>query len=141
MATTTNARAAAAQAKLKARMAQDTANQTSSEEKAKSVLWLNIGYEHPTLGFISLPFNLSLDNMKDAEIRGNTEMRQRAVLKNLLLKDLRELVKELDVGHENALVLDAPLQIQAYHAATEAEANPEDEAELVSTAVRFGLSK
>ena len=98
--------------------AQQAANKgtaaAGTEKKPAPKLYVNVGIEHPTLGFISLPFNLSLDDMKHREVKGSDEWKVRAEISNWLLDNLRGAITELPPGSEGAVMVDE-LKVQLFH--------------------------
>ena len=77
----------------------------STEKKPAPKLYVNVGIEHPTLGFISLPFNLALDDMKHREVRGSDDWKVRAEISNWLLDNLRTSINDLPPGPEGAVMV------------------------------------
>ena len=94
------------------------------DRKPAPKLYANIGIEHPTLGFVSLPFNLALDDMKHREVKGSDEWKVRAEISNWLLDNLRGAITELPPGSEGAVMVDE-LKVQLFH---RGEAAPADQA-------------
>lgn len=85
-----------------------------TEMKPAPKLYVNVGIEHPTLGFISLPFNLVLDDMKFRDVKGSDEWKVRAEISNWLLENLRTSISELPPGSEGAVMVDE-LKVQLFH--------------------------
>ena len=112
--------------------AQQAANKgtaaAGTEKKPAPKLYVNVGIEHPTLGFISLPFNLALDDMKHREVKGSDEWKVRAEISNWLLDNLRGAITELPPGSEGAVMVDE-LKVQLFH---RGEAAPADQATVES---------
>ena len=112
--------------------AQQAANKgtaaAGTEKKPAPKLYVNVGIEHPTLGFVSLPFNLSLDDMKHREVKGGDEWKVRAEISNWLLDNLRGAITELPPGSEGAVMVDE-LKVQLFH---RGEAAPADQATVES---------
>ena len=112
--------------------AQQAANKgtaaAGTEKKPAPKLYVNVGIEHPTLGFISLPFNLSLDDMKHRDVKGSDEWKVRAEISNWLLDNLRGAISELPPGSEGAVMVDE-LKVQLFH---RGEAAPADQATVES---------
>lgn len=112
--------------------AQQAANKgtaaAGAEKKPAPKLYVNVGIEHPTLGFISLPFNLALDDMKHREVKGSDEWKVRAEISNWLLDNLRGAITELPPGSEGAVMVDE-LKVQLFH---RGEAAPADQATVES---------
>ena len=112
--------------------AQQAANKgtaaAGTEKKPAPKLYVNVGIEHPTLGFVSLPFNLSLDDMKHREVKGSDEWKVRAEISNWLLDNLRGAIIELPPGSEGAVMVDE-LKVQLFH---RGEAAPADQATVES---------
>ena len=112
--------------------AQQAANKgtaaAGTEKKPAPKLYVNVGIEHPTLGFVSLPFNLSLDDMKHREVKGSDEWKVRAEISNWLLDNLRGAITELPPGSEGAVMVDE-LKVQLFH---RGEAAPADQATVES---------
>lgn len=106
-----------------------------AEEREQSVLWLNVGYTCEIDGeevFISLPFNLSLDSMKEIKVgKPGSKWSTIASLKNQLLHDLRELILSQNQGEGKVV---AGLEIQALHAE---EAASENVVNVVNLGKRF----
>ena len=94
----------------------------STEKKPAPKLYVNVGIEHPTLGFISLPFNLALDDMKHREVRGSDDWKVRAEISNWLLDNLRTSINDLPPGPEGAVMVDE-LKVQLFHRGEQAPAN------------------
>lgn len=129
--------ASTAKANLAALIASKTATTTNApaakEKREAQKLYLNVGYDHPTLGRINLPFNLSLDSMQmREENKGTAEWRARMALSNKLLTELRTLVEQLDPGADGAFTIPG-LTVQAYH--NEAVAPTEDDAAAIEQAL------
>ena len=99
-----------------------------TEKKPAPKLYVNVGIEHPTLGFVSLPFNLALDDMKHREVKGSDEWKVRAEISNWLLDNLRGAITELPPGSEGAVMVDE-LKVQLFH---RGEAAPADQATVES---------
>lgn len=99
-----------------------------TEKKPAPKLYVNVGIEHPTLGFISLPFNLALDDMKFREVRGGDDWKVRAEISNWLLDNLRTSIGDLPPGTEGAVMVDE-LKVQLFH---RGEATPADQATVES---------
>ena len=99
-----------------------------TEKKPAPKLYVNVGIEHPTLGFISLPFNLALDDMKHRDVKGSDEWKVRAEISNWLLDNLRGAITELPPGSEGAVMVDE-LKVQLFH---RGEAAPADQATVES---------
>ena len=114
--------------------AQQAANKgtaaAGTDKKPAPKLYVNVGIEHPTLGFVSLPFNLALDDMKHREVKGSDEWKVRAEISNWLLDNLRGAITELPPGSEGAVMVDE-LKVQLFH---RGEAAPADQA-TVETAL------
>lgn len=112
--------------------AQQAANKgtaaAGTEKKPAPKFYVNVGIEHPTLGFISLPFNLSLDDMKHRDVKGSDEWKVRAEISNWLLDNLRGAISELPPGSEGAVMVDE-LKVQLFH---RGEAAPADQATVES---------
>ena len=112
--------------------AQQAANKgtaaAGTEKKPAPKLYVNVGIEHPTLGFVSLPFNLSLDDMKHRDVKGSDEWKVRAEISNWLLDNLRGAISELPPGSEGAVMVDE-LKVQLFH---RGEAAPADQATVES---------
>ena len=112
--------------------AQQAANKgtaaAGTEKKPAPKLYVNVGIEHPTLGFVSLPFNLALDDMKHREVKGSDEWKVRAEISNWLLDNLRGAITELPPGTEGAVMVDE-LKVQLFH---RGEAAPADQATVES---------
>lgn len=112
--------------------AQQAANKgtaaASTEKKPAPKLYVNVGIEHPTLGFVSLPFNLALDDMKHRDVKGSDEWKVRAEISNWLLDNLRGAITELPPGSEGAVMVDE-LKVQLFH---RGEAAPADQATVES---------
>ena len=112
--------------------AQQAANKgtaaAGTEKKPAPKLYVNVGIEHPTLGFVSLPFNLALDDMKHREVKGSDEWKVRAEISNWLLDNLRGAITELPPGSEGAVMVDE-LKVQLFH---RGEAAPADQATVES---------
>lgn len=112
--------------------AQQAANKgtaaAGTEKKPAPKLYVNVGIEHPTLGFISLPFNLALDDMKHRDVKGSDEWKVRAEISNWLLDNLRGAITELPPGSEGAVMVDE-LKVQLFH---RGEAAPADQATVES---------
>lgn len=106
--------------------AQQAANKgtaaAGTEKKPAPKLYVNVGIEHPTLGFISLPFNLTLDDMKFREVRGGDDWKVRAEVSNWLLDNLRGAITELQPGTEGAVMVDE-LKVQLFHRGEQAPAD------------------
>ena len=106
--------------------AQQAANKgtaaAGTEKKPAPKLYVNVGIEHPTLGFVSLPFNLSLDDMKHRDVKGSDEWKVRAEISNWLLDNLRGAITELPPGSEGAVMVDE-LKVQLFHRGEAAPAN------------------
>ena len=98
--------------------AQQAANKgtaaAGTEKKPAPKLYVNVGIEHPTLGFVSLPFNLALDDMKHRDVKGSDEWKVRAEISNWLLDNLRGAITELPPGSEGAVMVDE-LKVQLFH--------------------------
>lgn len=108
-------------------------------KKPAAKLYLNVGYTHPTLGRINLPFNLSLDHMQLKDMNGTDEWKLKSALSNNLLESLRDAVAQLNQG-ESAL-LDG-LTVEAYHRKDSNTAAPADELAAAMAAVPgFGLKR
>lgn len=86
---------------------------TGTEKKPAPVLYLNIGFNHPTLGRINLPFNLPLDHMNFRDLKGSDEWKVSASLSNNLLTELREVVDGLEPGKDGAFIIDG-LTVEAF---------------------------
>ena len=99
-----------------------------TEKKPAPKLYVNVGIEHPTLGFVSLPFNLALDDMKHREVKGSDEWKVRAEISNWLLDNLRGAITELPPGSEGAVMVDE-LKVQLFH---RGEVAPADQATVES---------
>ena len=112
--------------------AQQAANKgtaaAGTEKKPAPKLYVNVGIEHPTLGFISLPFNLALDDMKHRDVKGGEDWKVRAEVSNWLLDNLRGAITELPPGSEGAVMVDE-LRVQLFH---RGEAAPADQATVES---------
>lgn len=93
------------------------------EKKPAPKLYVNVGIEHPTLGFITLPFNLALDDMKYREVKGGDDWKVRAEISNWLLDNLRGAIGELAPGAEGAVMVDE-LKVQLFR---RADATPADQ--------------
>lgn len=115
---------------LAALKAKNAAAETAAvaEKKPAPKLYVNVGIEHPTLGFVTLPFNLSLDDMKYRDVKGGDEWKIRAEVSNWLLDNLRGTIEELEPGAEGAVVVD-DLKVQLFR---RAEATPADQASVES---------
>lgn len=99
-----------------------------TDKKPAPKLYVNVGIEHPTLGFISLPFNLALDDMKHRDVKGSDEWKVRAEISNWLLDNLRGAITELPPGSEGAVMVDE-LKVQLFR---RGEAAPADQATVES---------
>ena len=99
-----------------------------TDKKPAPKLYVNVGIEHPTLGFVSLPFNLALDDMKHRDVKGSDEWKVRAEISNWLLDNLRGAITELPPGSEGAVMVDE-LKVQLFH---RADAAPADQATVES---------
>ena len=112
--------------------AQQAANKgtaaAGTDKKPAPKLYVNVGIEHPTLGFVSLPFNLALDDMKHRDVKGSDEWKVRAEISNWLLDNLRGAITELPPGSEGAVMVDE-LKVQLFH---RADAAPADQATVES---------
>lgn len=112
--------------------AQQAANKgtaaAGTDKKPAPKLYVNVGIEHPTLGFVSLPFNLALDDMKHRDVKGSDEWKVRAEISNWLLDNLRGAITELPPGSEGAVMVDE-LKVQLFH---RGEAAPADQATVES---------
>lgn len=94
----------------RARNSRATPFGTTAEERPRSQLWLNIGYE--TNGkFISLPFGLPLDNMNEADTRSqNSDYVKQQMAKNALLAQLKAAGAGLQPGQEVTVNLELRLR-------------------------------
>lgn len=106
----------------------------TKEKKPTSLLWLNIGINVPqadgTSKFISLPYGLALDDMKDTAITGNKqEWHQMVEAKNTLLKYVREVGGKLDAGSEAII---PGLAVQILRRADGSQAGPTDANPLIT---------
>lgn len=112
--------------------AQQAANKgtaaAGTDKKPAPKLYVNVGIEHPTLGFVSLPFNLALDDMKHRDVKGSDEWKVRAEISNWLLDNLRGAITELPPGSEGAVMVDE-LKVQLFH---RGETVPADQATVES---------
>ena len=113
---------------LAALKANNAAAETAAlaEKKPAPKLYVNVGIEHPTLGFVTLPFNLSLDDMKYRDVKGSDEWKIRAEVSNWLLDNLRGTIEELEPGAEGAVVVD-DLKVQLFR---RADATPADQSSV-----------
>lgn len=110
--------------KLAALTAQaNAATSAPDAKKPAPVLYLNVGYEHPTLGRINLPFNLALDHMQFKDTNGGDEWKLKATLANDLLQDLREAIQGL--GDGEGMVVEG-LTVEAYKRKAQDTAPPAD---------------
>ena len=118
-----------------------TAPANSGEKRPAPVLYLNIGYEHPTLGRINLPFNLPLDTMNMRDLKGTDEWKVKATLSNQLLEALREQVAQLDTGPDGAVIVEG-LTVEAFHRRVDdAPADASDLASAMAQVPQFTLRK
>ena len=115
-------------AQLAAQQAANKGTAAGPEKKPAPKLYVNVGIEHPTLGFVSLPFNLALDDMKHRDVKGSDEWKVRAEISNWLLDNLRGAITELPPGTEGAVMVDE-LKVQLFH---RGEAAPADQATVES---------
>lgn len=83
-------------------------------QQQEAEVWLNIGYYTKEDGeFISLPYGIALDTMKEANTKSNDQhWRDVAQAKNDLLAQLLALAEQLNEGE--AKTLDKGLVIQMY---------------------------
>lgn len=110
--------------KLAALTAQaNAATSAPDAKKPAPVLYLNVGYEHPTLGRVNLPFNLALDHMQFKDTNGGDEWKLKATLANDLLQDLREAIQGL--GDGEGMVVEG-LTVEAYKRKAQDTAPPAD---------------
>lgn len=105
------------------------ATTASADKKPAPMLYLNVGYDHPTLGRINLPFNLSLDTMANKDMSGTEEWKVKSTLSNMLLEELRKLVQGLPQGESKVI---NGLTIEAYK---RKDANVTPNADLLSQAL------
>lgn len=113
----------------------------NGEKRPAPVLYLNIGYEHPTLGRINLPFNLPLDTMNLRDLKGTDEWKVKATLSNQLLEGLREQVAQLETGPDGAVIVEG-LTVEAFHRRIDdAPADASDLAAAMSQVPQFTLRK
>ena len=79
--------------------------QQSQNQNQEAEVWLNIGYFAEEDGeFISLPYGIALDTMKDANTRSNDpHWRAIAHAKNELLAQLLALADKLQEGESKTL--------------------------------------
>lgn len=115
-------------AQLAAQQAANKGTAAGTEKKPAPKLYVNVGIEHPTLGFVSLPFNLALDDMKHRDVKGSDEWKVRAEISNWLLDNLRGAIGELAPGADGAVLVDE-LKVQLFH---RADAAPADQATVDS---------
>ena len=116
-------------AQLAAQQAANKGTATAgTEKKPAPKLYINVGIEHPSLGFISLPFNLALDDMKHRDVKGGEDWKVRAEISNWLLDNLRTSISELPPGSEGAVMVDE-LKVQLFH---RGEVAPADQATVES---------
>lgn len=101
-------------------------------KKPAAKLYLNVGYNHPTLGRINLPFNLSLDHMQLRDMNGTDEWKLKSALSNNLLETLRDAVSQLGQG-ESALL--EGLTVEAYHRKDSNTAAPADDLAAAMAAI------
>ena len=115
-------------------------NATDNATKPAPKLYLNIGMNVPGVGFVSLPFNLALDNMNNREVKGTEEWRKQAVVSNRLLKMAKETVESLESGKDGAKII-PELQVQAFKRTTENEGvDSATTDELLANMPKFTLS-
>lgn len=85
---------------------QNLAPQTA-EEKQKSEVWANIGYEtgDPEYPFVSLPFGIAIDTMSPAQMprKSDTDYAGFVSAKNRLLEMLQKAAEGLAPGEEMIL--------------------------------------
>lgn len=78
--------------------------------KPKAQLWLNIGYEANGV-FIQLPFGIALDNMNEADVRGqNADFVKQRTAQNNLLKMLKDAGMKFEPGQEEVINLELRLR-------------------------------
>lgn len=100
-----------------------------AEEKIRSDVYLNIGYEtgDADYPFVSLPFGIGLDTMQQAQPprRGDTDYAAFVAAKNALLADLQKMAESLAPGEEVILSMpgsEGGLVIQMRRRESETEA-------------------
>lgn len=115
-------------------------NATDKATKPAPKLYLNIGVNIPGMGFVSLPFNLALDNMNEREVKGTEEWRKQAVISNHLLKMAKEMVESIESGKDGAKII-PEFQVQAFKRTTENEGvDSATTDELLANMPKFTLS-
>ena len=95
-----------------------TKTETKNEDRPKTLVWLNIGFEDAEGRFVNLPVGVPLDTTAPLEIRGqNAEWNGFQKNRNALLNYLTKYGLNMDPGSEEVI---NGLQIRIKHVNTEA---------------------
>ena len=82
----------------------------TAEKRPSATMYINIGVDVEGTK-VNLPFNLALDTMPYAEVKGSAEWRAKVKARNMFLDMLRETVSNIPAGEEVPLPI---LQVSGY---------------------------
>lgn len=90
-----------------------TPNKPKTEDRPKSQVWLNIGYEVQVANeqgeqeklFVSLPYGLPIDTMEPAKVSGSDRWAAYQGARNDLLAQIQQLASQMQPGEEKTLNL------------------------------------
>lgn len=97
----------------------NVSRQQAQQQNQQATIWLNVGVKDSNGEFISLPYGLAVDTMKEANERGDAEWRSMAKARNELLSQILALADNLNPG-EGQFV---NLEVQLYKAQDQDEAD------------------
>lgn len=106
------------------------------EAKAKTQIWLNIGYETADGKFVNLPIGIPVDTMNKLEIRGsNEDWNKLSQARNKMLEKLQKHGSSMAAGAEEEV---HGLVIKIKRVAADAEVDPHHNEFLADEEISFG---
>lgn len=88
-------------------------NKPKTEDRPKSQVWINVGYEVEVANeqgeqeklFVSLPYGLPIDTMEPAKVNGSDKWAAYQGARNDLLAQIQQLASQMQPGEEKTLNL------------------------------------
>ena len=112
------------------------ANASGKQEREKTQIWLNIGYETADGKFVNLPIGIPIDTMNKLQIRGsNEDWNKLSQARNKMLEKMQKFGASLAAGAEEEV---HGLVVKIKRVAADAEVDPHHNEYLEDEGITFG---
>lgn len=110
-------------------------NGKTGEDKPKTQIWLNVGYEGPDGKFVNLPIGIPIDTMAALPIRGsNEDWNKFQSARNKMLEKFQKYGSSMEAGAEEIV---NGLVVKIKRVSADAEVN-DRENEYLDNGISFG---